>query len=256
MRPPYFDDETILIDFQALRRRTGLYSKDVIRLQSRGASACLQQLLPERSGRIAGHHEVVTRQPERFMPPHLKDATGANVLQRREFQEFGAAEDASQNCAGPGTGEMNLRILRGPVRQLKPLADEIMVEVLVHLVPEPRRCIEPESRVPIGIANVIDEDPRDHAGLGGGQERFAAGAAGELANIVCAEIMEEARGIGTGHLNLAPVRHVKGGSIHSGLSILVGALAVAGRHQPTAVFRKDGPFLSSRVMERSLFRHS
>jgi hypothetical protein len=73
--------------------------------------------------------------------------------------------------------------------ELDLFANEVMVQVLQHLLAEPGIGGEPEQLVFASRRDQLHQDGSDNPGLRVGEERFAAGARGQSENVVGAEIV-------------------------------------------------------------------
>ncbi len=124
-----------------------------------------------------------------------------------------------QDRLRPRPRQMELGEVARPVGQLNLFADEIMVEVLDDLVGHPGDEVEPK-RLAIVVQQVIDQEVGNDPCLGGRQEGLAAGANSQVLDVVGAQVVQEAAGVGAGQLHLAPVRNVEEGHASARLPVL------------------------------------
>src|SRR5579871_3289332 len=98
-------------------------------------------------------------------------------------------------------------------------------------------------------------DISDNLGLVRGQKRFAAGSGRELLDVVGAEVLQKAAGLGAGQLDLAVLRHIEQRRPLPGLFVLGAEVAVMPGAQPAGFFLEDRARLGSSVVQRRACGH-
>ncbi len=97
---------------------------------------------------------------------------------------------------------------RRPIAEFDLFADEEVIEVLKDLLRLSGVRVEQESVAALR-GQPVDQRTGHDTGLGGAEERLAAAANGEIADIIRTEVVQESASLRAGHRDLAAIGNVE-----------------------------------------------